>query len=294
MSEITIQTGYAAGRRELASSLMTELADDPYAPEVMRRMLWSSAWVGPDGCPQPFFPCDKWKYRTAVVGFEPVALTLDSIKSQYLRVQTTTNWMLNLQPFADMEAYFATLSKKMRKQLRWLDNVYKRESVQVIPIRTEQDILAFIDIFKTQWPDSDWSGRLTSSFVRFFLALEALGQHRSFLLRTSDGIDVAGMMGYMTDHAYNLDLLARRVGTMEKFSPGFYLTYWMVKYFLEEEGTDWIVFGPGEYEYKKRFRATPIPIYRYEQKVWQNWMGLMRIKNRYRKEKRKEWNNKKS
>ena len=273
---------------------MAELAGDPYASEVMRRMLWSPSWAGPDGLPQPFFPCTKWKYRTDVIGFEPTSLALDNIKGQYLRVQTTTNWMLDLQSFADIEAYFAALSKKMRKQLRWLDNVYKRESVQVVPVKSEQDILAFLDVFKTQWPDSDWSGIRTASFVRFFLALEAMGKHRSFLLRTSDGIDVAGIMGYMTDHAYNLDLLARRVGVMEKFSPGFFIAYWMVKHFLEEENPAWIVMGPGEYEYKKRFLATPLPLYRYEQRKWRNWRGLIRIKNRYRKEKRKQWNNEKS
>ncbi|NCC50840.1 MAG: GNAT family N-acetyltransferase [Spartobacteria bacterium] len=289
MSEIDVQTGYCAGRQELAHALTDALAGDPHFPEVMRRMLWSPSWADAAGIPHAFYPGKKWKYRTNVVGFEPCAVRLEEIDGTYLRVQTTTNWALDLQPYGNTEAYFAALSKKMRKQLRWLDNVYEREHITVAPVRTEKEILAFVELFRTQWPDSDWCGSLKRSFVRFFRALEEMGKNRGFLLRTRDGTDLAGIMGYMTEHAYNLDLLARRVGEMEKYSPGFYIAFWMVRYFLEEEHPAWIMMGPGEYEYKKRFLATPIPVYRYERKTWRNLPGLIRIKNRYRKEMRKQW-----
>jgi CelD/BcsL family acetyltransferase involved in cellulose biosynthesis len=81
----------------------------------------------------------------------------------------------------------------------------------------------------------------------------------------------------------------------DKYSPGNYLAFWIIKNLLESSGHPaFFIFGPGEFEYKKRFLAKALPVYRYERITPANIHGLVRMINRWRKERYKRWKKQKS
>jgi hypothetical protein len=115
-----------------------------------------------------------------------------------------------------------------------------------------------------------------------------MGRNRSCLLRTPDGVVFAGALGYLTDGAFNLHMLTRRDGVLDKYSPGFYLTFWLIRNMLTQDRPVLFLFGPGEFQYKKTFLARELPIYRYERRCLPNVFGVLRLYNRLRKERQRQ------
>ena len=284
-----VQEAYCTGRKRLADELQAELAAYPHLLEVLRRTLWSPAWCGGDGVPDFFFPSRKWRHRFEVIGFDCRPLGVEAVAGgQFLRAQTTSNWHLALAGYADGDAYLHQLSKKNQKKLRWLQNVYEREKIQFVPIKTREQLEEFMSVYVTQWPETNWATELKETLFAVYLYFEKAGVNRSFLVKDADGRTVAGSLGYLTDHGFNLHMLTRKDGMLDKYSPGYYLTYWLVRRVLNEERTEAFFFGPGAFEYKKSFMAQELPIYRYERRTWTNMLSILRLYNRCRKERRRQ------
>lgn len=283
-----IARGFCAGRRELAGELISDLRDIKDIEGVIQRLFWTPAWCESGGRPQFFFDPVGRKFRFDAIGFEDGVVGVAQAGSEYLRLAVTSNWYLCLAEYNDFDRYFEALSPKSRKKLRWLMNVYEREKVQFLPVANRADIETFLSIFATQWPESVWVGQWREAFVRVYLRLIEMGRSRSFLVRAASGEYAACSMGFLTEHAYSLGFLARRAGVIEKFSPGFFLSFWMVKRMFETDRPAYFLFGPGEFEYKKTFLAGKLPIYRYERRCWGNMTGILRLYLRAHKERRKQ------
>ena len=107
-----------------------------------------------------------------------------------------------------------------------------------------------------------------------------------------NGSPVTANLGYLNGETFNFTHLTRKKGLLDKFSPGFYLTYWIVRQlYAEHPEVRYFFMGPGKYDYKPAFLAKPLPVYRYERDSILNLFGLMRLHHRLAKE-RKQWNRK--
>ena len=105
-----------------------------------------------------------------------------------------------------------------------------------------------------------------------------------------NGSPVTANLGYLNGETFNFTHLTRKKGLLDKFSPGFYLTYWIVRQlYAEHPEVRYFFMGPGKYDYKPAFLAKPLPVYRYERDSILNLFGLMRLHHRLAKE-RKQWN----
>jgi len=288
MKQFNVSDAYCAGRKQLAEALQTRLSHDPNILKVLDKTLWSPAYSLPNGTPDFFFLAQKWKYRFDAIGFDPHPLRVDKVHNKYLRLQVSTNWYLNLTEYREISDYFQQLSKKTRKKLRWLQNVYSKQHIQFIPISTDSHLEELMRIYLTQWPNSNLGGELRKTLFNVFFALEEMGKNCSYLVREENGRFFAGSLGYLTDKAFNLMILTRQQGVMDKYSPGFFLTFWLIKKFLANDRIDAFFLGPGEFQYKKIFLGQSLPIFRYETYLWQNFWGVVKLYNRLRKEKRKK------
>jgi hypothetical protein len=286
---LDIITSYCAGRKEMAVQMLAA-CQHPLTLEVLRRTLWSPACCQEDGVPQHFFPSVKWKQRLEVVGFQLLPLRVENIQGKFLRTQVSSNWYLDLTPYRQGNEFLDSLSKKAKKNLHWLCNVYPREKFSFVPIRTPDDLTTFLEIYLTQRPGSVWGKELREPLFRIYQELESMGKNRSFLLKDRDGQPVAAALGYEMDQSFNLHMLTRKPGLYDKFSPLFFFTFWLIQHVLADTEIPVFLFGPGEFEYKKRFLGQELPIYRYEQLSWKNFFGVLKLYRRYWKEKKKAQN----
>ena len=282
-----VAEAYCAGRKELAEDILGDCGDGPAILEVLRRTLWSPAFCDPDGVPTFFFPSRKWRHRFEVVGFGRASGQVENVRDRYLRLRVNGNWYLPLGEYGDADSYFRALSKKTRKKLRWLRNSYEHLGVERTEIRTRSELEEFLQLYLTQWPESDWGRELREPLTEVYLAMSERDRNRSCLLRDENGEAVAGALGYLTDQAFNLHMLVRRPGRLDKYSPGFFLTFRLVERFLRDEPRALFLFGPGEFGYKRTFLAQELPIYRYEARNWRNVHGVLRLYNRCRKQRRR-------
>ena len=282
-----VAEAYCAGRKELAEDILGECGDSPAVLEVLRRTLWSPAFYDPESTPTFFFPSRKWRHRFEVIGFDSASEQVENVGGRYLRLRVNGNWFLPLAEYADADSYFRSLSKKTRKKLRWLRNSYESLRVECTGIGTRQELDEFLQLYLSQWPDSDWGRELREPLVEVYLAMGEQGRNCSCLLRDENGSAVAGALGYLTDRAFNLHMLVRRPGHLDKYSPGFFLTFRLIERFLRDEPRALFLFGPGEFGYKRTFLAQELPIYRYEARNWRNVHGVLRLYNRCRKQRRR-------
>ena len=62
----------------------------------------------------------------------------------------------------------------------------------------------------------------------------------------------------LNGETFNFTHLTRKKGLLDKFSPGFYLTYWIVRQlYAEHPEVRYFFMGPGKYDYKPAFLAKP-------------------------------------
>ena len=281
-----VAEAYCAGRRELAETILGGCGDRREILEVLRRTLWSPAFCGPDGTPTFFFPSRKWRHRFEVVGFDSASAHVENVQGRYQRLRVNGNWCLSLGEYGDADSYFRALSTKTRKKLRWLRNSYEHLGTECTEIRTRPQLDEFLELYLSQWPESDWGRELRGPLMEVYLAMGERGLNRSYLLRDESGDAVAGALGYLTDQAFNLHMLVRCPGRLDKYSPGFFLTFWLIERFLSDEPRALFLFGPGEFDYKRTFLARDLPIYRYEARTWRNVHGILRLHNRCRKQRK--------
>lgn len=285
--EHNIRDIYCAGRKALAEDLLCHLGNDRAVQEALWMTIWSESFVGHDQLPQPFYAYHKWKYRQEAVGFEGGPLRIENIKNKYLRLQTNTSFYLPVCEYRDFNSFYEQLSKKLRRKLRGLIDAFAEEEVQFVPIKTEADVDEFLAMFQTQWPKDAWVNELRPYLWKIYSRLEETGKNRSFMLKDKSGQGVAGLMAYKTELAVNWHLLTRRMGVMDKYAPGVYMVYRALQHFFTEAKEQYVIYGPGDYDWKRRYLGREFPVYRYERLTPRNLIGLAVLWKRLGEEKKK-------
>jgi len=280
---MSLLQGYCEGRKELADEVLGFLETSPETLRLLADILWSSGWCDETGEPHAFFP-SRWKHRIAVTGETPDVQKSVQKKGSFLRFQTTTNWGVHLAQWNSADDYFQSLSKNSRKKLNWISNKFVQEKVRYEPITGAHQIDRFLAIFRKRWPDSQWENEYYDDFIRIYEYLEKCGKNYSYLMVDSAGNDVAGFMGYFTANAYNLHLFCRTEGLMDKFSPGFYLVWHIIRDLYQKQACPYFFMGPGRFDYKEKYLAQEMPVYRYEKRCLTNLPSMIRLYNRARKQ----------
>lgn len=278
---------YVQGRAVLAESLQSRLAsvmpDAAVVQRVLPDILWSDSWADDAGVPHAFFPA-VWKNRRYVIGAPRTDETGVERCGSYNRFKTTTNWALNLNAYRDTNDYFEQLSKSMKKKLKRYVNGAERWGLTLERIQTRAHMDRFMKVFAGQFPGSDWETKHTSCLYEAYALFEETGCGKGYLMMDEHNVDAVAALGYYTGKAYNLHLLTRQDSALDFLSPSYCATYALVKEVMEEKRADYFFFGPGAFEYKERFLAKPMPVYRYERRCWSNLPGLIKLYNRARKQ----------
>ncbi|MBI4356598.1 MAG: GNAT family N-acetyltransferase [Gammaproteobacteria bacterium] len=277
---------YCGGRGEMANSLAEVCGlKGLELQEFLRRFLWTPAYCLQDNLPQYLFPIES-RMRVSVIGFSPSSYKIENIQNSFLRIPVSSNWYLDFSLYENFSDYFTKLSQKMKKQLRWLKNSYQHQDFRFIPVRGREDLEAFMSLYQAKWPRSAWARQLKEPLFKAYLFLESCGWNHSYLLKDREGEVVAGSLGYQTGHTFNLHMLVHQQnGKYDKYSPGFFLAFWLIQHLMEETALSGCWFGPGKFDYKERLLCQAFPTYRYEKIAWNNLSGLSGLLFRYCKEK---------
>lgn len=283
---ISCQEAYLAGRAELALHCHQFIAGVQDSWRTLGHVFWENAWCDSDGQPQFLFLDQGRRRRLNVQAFtECRPLAVESVAG-FQRLQVTTNWVLPMWKYKSAEEWFADLSAKNRKKLRWLRNALPKEKVEIVALDSESKFRQFEALFAAQFPRHQLHSEGNQSLWRIYQELISQGKNFSWLLLDSQGQVAAASLGYCHAGAANFTHLTRQPGVLDKFSPGFYLVYWMIEQlYVSAEPVRYFFLGPGEYDYKPAFQAFPLPVYRYERDSWLNSLGLLRLHHRCRREK---------
>lgn len=289
-------SAYVAGRSRMAQKVLERLGAGSGSARMARKqalhmlpdLLWSDSWADAHGVPQEIFP-SAHKYRRYAVGSGPAKEMPVKVErvGAYSRLQTTTNWVLDLRPYQDASDYFEQLSKSMKKKLKRYVNGAERWGLRLEPIRNEAQMERFLHVFAGQFPGSDWESSNRRALHEVYTFFEESGRTRSLLMVDGQGVDAVAALGYYTDRSFNLHLLARQDSALDFLSPGYCATFALIRDVIEEKRADFFFFGPGHFEYKERFLGRAMPIYRYEAHRWSNWPGLLKLYNRARKKEKR-------
>ncbi|MDD2236461.1 MAG: GNAT family N-acetyltransferase [Kiritimatiellae bacterium] len=277
---------YVEGRAALALGVQQRLSEDVSSSSsrgsvlrILPDLLWSDSWAEEDGMPHALFPSPT-RFRRYVIG-PPVAGGGGVERcGEYSRLQTTTNWALDLRLFRDLDEYFSHLSKSMKKKLKRYVNGADRWGLKMERIQTRAHLDRFLKVFSLQFPGANWATTDRSFFYEAYTLFEELGCAKGYLMLDERGVDAVAVLGYYTGRAYNLHLLARQDSSLDFLSPGYCATYALIKEVMEEKRADYFFFGPGHFEYKERFLGSALPIYRYERHSLMNLPGLIRLHHR--------------
>lgn len=282
-----ILNAYARGRAALAESLqerLGRLSSSPKSmPKVLADILWSDSWADDQNVPHSFFP-SGWKHRRYVIGAHGSEQSGVERCGKYRRLQTTTNWALDLTAYRDIGDYFEQLSKSMKKKLKRYVNGAERWGLRLEPIQTTGQMDRFMSVFNKQFPQTDWETQSRGCLYEAYQLFQETGCGKCYLMIDEHGVDAVASLGYYTGNAYNLHLLTRQDSALDFLSPSYCATYALIQEVLEEKRAACFFFGPGHFEYKERFLACSMPIFRYETFRLNNLPGLIKLYNRTRKQ----------
>ncbi len=234
---------------------------------------------------------NKFLRKIDILGFGKSEKLLEKVKinnKKYLRLEHTTNWILELSKYNSFEDYFAEFSKKKRKNLRWQLNTCEKNKFNITKLETKADFELFLEVYKAQFDKSSWLELDNKkALINVFLYFQKQGLNHSFILKDSENKPISACLGYFVGETYNLYMLARIPKLYDKLSPSNYLVFKLIKENLEKKISKLFVFGPGYYQYKKTFKAKSYPVYIYEKYSLKNILKIVKLLNKYRKLKRK-------
>ena len=204
------------------------------------------------------------------------------------RLCVTTTWHLDLSAFADAEAWFSFLSGKNRKKLRWLRNALPKLGATVSELATDAGFDDFEALYCAQFPKYRRGSPDMRGVRAICRELEESGHAFGRILRDRDGNALAAALAYTCGGALFYTHLTRARGEYDKYSPGYYLTYAAIAEVLEtRRELKHFFMGPGEYDYKAALGGKPFPVFRYERAEWSNLFGLLRLRHRAARERKK-------
>lgn len=239
-------------------------------------MFWTPAWCESDGVPRFFFSTKRYRNRFDCIGFENGPPKIEIIQKKFLRAQVATCWYPSLSGYPSFEIYLKELSHGSRKKFHKLEKIYRDERIEFVPMTFDADLEDLLRIILARWPNSEWGHELHEPLFQIYREFKAMGIDRGFLLRDAAGSSIAGSFGYRAGDVYNGLWLIRRLGARDDLSSGFYHTARLIHRLIEERSLCYVM-GPGDYDRKRTFGASPLPIYRYETLTWKNAKGLLKL-----------------
>ena len=280
------RAAYCAGRREDAAAMREIIRDFGEPERRLEHVFWANAVMEADGKISSFYAPLNVKKKFNAVSFDPADTRPEIRKTpDFACLRVTLHRVLELGRFAGPEAFFAALSPKNRKKLRWLRNAVPAQGIRIVPLEDAGQFDLFERLYSAQFPKYA-AGGPDNAAVRAMYA-EFRRQERSFcfLLVAPDGEPLAAALSYLTPDSCCFTHLTRGQTRYDKFSPGYYLTYRMLTELLANRPEIRFFFmGPGDYDYKRAFLGTPLAIYRFERRSVFNLPGLLRLRHRLRKE----------
>lgn len=284
----TFAEAYITGRAELGKHCLELLGDTPEGRKILSHVFWENCLCDEKGELETLFfdsvPAKKFNVQSFDIWRAPAIEKC----GKYQRLCVTANWVLEMGKYADLESWFAALSGKTRKKLRWLRNALPKENISIVPINSEERFRLFEKLYSAQFPKYTFGGRENNGVWKIYQELEKQQRNFSFLLLDSENNPVSANLGYIHGSSFHFTHLTRGASILDKFSPGFYLTYWLIQeLFRTRPEVKYFFMGPGTYDYKPALLGTPLPIYRYVRNSFCNLPELIRLRWRYRKELRR-------
>ena len=279
---------YLAGREALMTDCAERLASLALPLSALKAVFWDDFFA--DDAHRPVGLCGKLppKGRFTLPDFSAKVSPEIERVGEWRRLCVTTTWVLDLEPFADAEAWFASLSPKNRKKLRWLRNAVPKLGMTVSPLAGDADFADFFELYLAQFPQYRRRAAELNGVREIYRLLEERGLARSRSLRDADGGAAAAALAYRSGGAVFYTHLTRAAGTCDKYSPGYYLTYAFIAELLTSADRAKVFFmGPGAYDYKAALGGVPAPVFRYERASLSNLFGLIRLRHRAAKERKK-------
>ncbi len=282
-----MQSAYLNGRSELGRHCLNLLQDIPDGEHILSHVFWENAWCDSGGAVHELFhPLRPGRMNVQSFDAEK-APSMESVDG-YRRLRVTENWCLDMKKYGSFETWFQSVARTRRKTLRWLDNTMARENIRIIPVDSEETYGFFESMYAAQFPKYPIGSSANTGVKKIYRELCACGHSYSHIMLDGSGTPAAACLGYINGNSFNFTHLTRRTGVLDKFSPGLYLAYAVIrKLFEERKDVEFFFMGPGRYDYKPAFLAEPLPVYRYEKDSWLNIRGLLRMYSRLCKERRK-------
>ena len=282
------QESYLDGRAELGKHCLELLQGTPGAKRILSHVFWENFWCDEKGTPQTLFYDAPLAKKQNVQSFDTYTAPLIEKKGNFSRLCVTANWVLEMGSFDGLDSWFGALSGKTRKKLRWLRNALPKENISIVPIDSEDKFRLFEKLYSSQFPKYAPGGEDNNGVWKIYQELEKQQRNFSFLLLDAQGNPVAANLGYINGSSFNFTHLTRTASSLDKYSPGFYLTYWLIQeLFTTRPEVKCFFMGPGTYDYKPALLGKPLPVYRYVKISLFNLPELLRLRWRYKKELRR-------
>ena len=279
---------YLAGREELMNLCAERLAKLGLPASALKAVFWDDFFA--DDAHRPVGLCGKIppKGRFTLPDFaSEVSPEIEAV-DEWRRLCVTTTWFLDLEGFDTAEAWFAALSPKNRKKLRWLRNAVPKLGMRISPLVSDADFADFTKLYLAQFPQYRGREAELRGVRDIYRLFDERGRGCSRLLRDENGNAVAAALAYRSGDAVFYTHLTRTAGAYDKYSPGYYLTYAFIDELLSVPERPKIFYmGPGYYDYKAALGGVPAPVFRYERAAWSNLFGLLRLRHRAAKERKK-------
>ena len=281
-------TYYLAGREALMTSCAERLAGIDLPASALKAVFWDDFYA--DEAHLPVGLCGKTPPRGgfALPDFSGAVSPEIEAVGAWRRLCVTTTWFLDLEKFADAEAWFASLSPKNRKKLRWLRNAVPKLGMRISPLVSDADFADFMRLYLAQFPQYRGREAELRGVREIYRLFDEQGRGCSRILRDESGAAVAAALACHSGEAVFYTHLTRSSGDYDKYSPGYYLTYAFIDGLLDAPEVPKLFFmGPGYYDYKAALGGVPAPVFRYERAAWSNLFGLIRLRHRAAKERKK-------
>lgn len=278
---------YLEGRPELGRHCLQLLGDSPINRRILSHVFWENFWCDDQGVPQTLFYDAALGKKQNVQSFDSQKTPSIEKKESFLRLEVTANWVLEMGKYKDHDEWFTALSGKTRKKLRWIRNALPKENISIVPVNNEETFRLFEKLYAAQFPKFALNSQENNGVWKIYQELEKQHKNFSFLLLDSEKKPVSANLGYINGSSFNFTHLTRGNSALDKFSPGFFLTYWLIReLFTSHPEVEYFFMGPGTYDYKPALLGVPLPVYRYVHNSLFNLREVLRLRWRLRKELR--------
>ena len=279
---------YLEGREELTAACRRHLEELDLPTATLKAVFWGDFYADDAHLPVGIGGATPPRGGFNVPDFSaPVFSDIEKV-GPWERLCVTTTWHMGLAEHSGAEAWFDSLSGKNRKKLRWLRNALPKLETVIAPIVTDAEFGMFEKLYCAQFPRHTAGTPEMRALREIYRELEARGRGFTRMLLDRDGNALAAALAYVNGRSIFYTHLTRVRGEYDKFSPGYYLTYAVIREVLETRPElEYFFMGPGEYDYKSALGGTPSPVFRYERADWRNLFGRLRLRHRAAKERRR-------